>query len=307
MPDGTTIDFDSLLTKVDALMRTMHVVRESFSLPPTKDHIGTCISYSDLIEMRPEFIRELKSSATAFVYSVNKQQELLQKFRDQGRDEAGAWEIIADRAKEKFRPGNMRGQLSELLLSNFLQHYFRAVPLLRKMPITTNPRLERNGADAIHIRKNDQGEFTLYLGEAKTIHRRTDSFKGAIVESVDDIVKHYQEHRNELYLYTYEDFLPPELEGIATAYIEGSQKNITVELVCIATYNCKNSPGGKNEREILESIIESIRDEAKEASSHPVFARVPQNLLPRLNYILFSVSNLNRLIEEFEEAMGHGN
>src|SRR5579863_2901488 len=166
MPTSTIED---LLVSTEAFIKTMHAVRDIFSFEPTKQHIATCINYADLQEMRNSFIREMKNMINSFVYSAVKQQSLIEAFSD-GRDLAGAYTELHQRACDKFRTSSLKGQFSELLLCNLLQHYFRAAPLLRKMPITTNPQVERHGADAIHVGEN-AGKRILYLGEAKTFHR----------------------------------------------------------------------------------------------------------------------------------------
>lgn len=65
----------------------------------------------------------------------------------------------------KFRKGCPQGQYGELLLFNFIQHFFKAAPLLRKMPITTNPGLERHGADAIHYLDNGDEQIFFWVNQ----------------------------------------------------------------------------------------------------------------------------------------------
>jgi len=47
-------------------------------------------------------------------------------------------EQLLDKTWNKFRGSSLQGQFSELPLCNLLQHYFRAAPLPRNMPITTS-------------------------------------------------------------------------------------------------------------------------------------------------------------------------
>lgn len=298
------VDLETLLTRTDAFINTMYAVRDHFSLPPEKQHIATCINYSDLMEMRQEFVRELKNTVLAFVYSRAKQSRILENLQEQGRDEAGAWSALLDRARAKFRTSSLRGQFSELLLCNLLQHYFKAVPLLRKMPITTNPEVERHGADAIHIASIEE-RYQLYIGEAKTYDRKTRSLKAALVDAIKDVVqKHYPNHRTELDLYTFEDFLTPDLEGVAQSYLDGTLTDIEVQLVCIVTYDCKHEIEGGCRDEILNCAISHVRREALAARKHPLFRRIPAHLLPRMNYILFPVKEMDELIGLFKATLG---
>lgn len=295
------LNLEDYIMPTDAFIKTMHVVRESYSLLPEKDHIGTYINYSDLLEMRSEFIRELKNTITTYVYSKQKQIRLVEQFKFEGRDDAGAWQNLQERARAKFRPMCLKGQFSELLLCNLLQHYFRAAPLLRKMSITTNPNIERFGADAIHIGQ-EEGLYKLYIGEAKTYNRKKGGLVSALVDAIEDVIKHYQNHRKELDLYTYEDFLPEELENKARAYQMG-ELQLEVNLVCIITYDCKEEVKGSTRDEILDCVVQNLRDATLKAKNHKIFSNVPEPLMPRLNYILFPVRDMDNLIAAFQERL----
>ena len=189
-------------------------------------------------------------------------------------------------------------------MSNLLQFYFKAAPLLRKMPLTTNPEMERNGADAIHVAWA-AGHYVLYIGEAKTYNRDEDTLKHGIVDAVRGVQKHYETHRNELSLYTFEDFLAPELEALACDYLAGKLQ-LEVHLVCIVTYDDKNAAVGASREEILKSTMDRITHETARVASHPVFKDVPKALLPRLNYIVFPIRELDAVVEEFSRWVDHG-
>src|SRR5215213_3629726 len=177
----TDIDIDSLLTETTAFIETMYAVREDFSLVPKKEHIATCIGYADLQEMRDEFVEELVGTLIPFVYSAEKSEEILEKFR-KNRSEHAAREKLRRHCLRKFRRSSSQGQFSELLLCSLLQHYFHAAPLVRKYPITTNPEVERHGADAIHVARKD-GKTIFYLGEAKT-YKQAGGLKAALKNAV---------------------------------------------------------------------------------------------------------------------------
>lgn len=294
---------NNLLVPTEAFIRTMYAVHDVLAFEPTKNHIATCINYADLQEMRDNFIREMKNMVNSFVYSATKQKELIAALSN-GRDLGGAYTELHQRACEKFRSTDLKGQFSELLLCILLQHYFRAVPLLRKMAITTNPALERNGADALHVGE-DSGNWRLYLGEAKTFHRAQRSSSDAIVECLESILTHYNSHRKELNLYTYEDFLSPELETLAQQYQNGEVPDVEVHLVCLATYNCDRLLSGMSRQEYLGNIIANIRADADAVRNRQIFSQFPPQLIPRLNFILFSVRDLDNLIEAFKRSFDH--
>lgn len=295
-------DIDKLLGKTEAFINTMYYVKDDFSLLPKKEHIGTCIQYSDLQEMRTEFVEEMVSSVVQYVYSRNEQIVLKKKFTEEGREDSAASEKLRIRANQKFRKGFLKGQFSELLLFNLLQHHFKAAPLLRKMLITTNPKLERNGADAFHISKKN-GKYLLYLGEAKTYNRKNYSLKAAIDDAIGSILEQYFNHRNELNLYLYEDFIPKELEQIAENYKNGTLKDIEVHLVCMITYGHDNQINGSNSTELLDAEIASIREETNKIKKD-IFKKIPPNLLLRFNYIIFPIKEMDDLITHFEKYLG---
>lgn len=300
---NNNIDIKKLLAKTDAFIRTMYYIKDDFSLIPKKQHIGTSINYSDLLPMRDEFVEEMVASVIDYVYSTQKQKVIEKQFVKEGRNKAAASTKLLFKAKQKFRTTDIKGQFSELLLFNLLQYHFNAVPLVRKMPITTNPALERNGADAIHIGR--QGEnYIIYLGEAKTYDRQKYSFSSAVRASIKSIIEQYENHRSELNLYTFEDFVEPELENIAIRYLNG-ELNLEVHLVCMVSYDNKTQPVGANREELLNSIMETIKEEALRMLPKS-FQEIPLALYPRFNYIIFSVNKLEDLLESFKKVLGVG-
>jgi len=295
------IKLEPLLTKTEAFINTIHYVYDDFTLIPNKDHIGTIINYADIQQMRNDFVEEMINSVLNYVYSEKKQNETIDKFINEGRNQSAAYSKLIIKAKQKFRSEYIKGQFSELLLFNLLQHHFKAVPLLRKMPITTNPKLERNGADAFHI-SCQKGKYILYLGEAKTYSGK-DSLKTGLRNSISSVLENYDNHRNELNLYTYEDFIPPELEIIVDNYINGKLKDIEIHLVCMVSYENIEKVVGACRDELIKSEIDSIYRVTKKLKSE-MFNDIPVKLLPRINYIIFSINDMNNLLELFKVNLG---
>lgn len=298
----SALDIESLLTETAALFETLYVVEHDFSLVPTKQHVATCIKFADLEEMRDDFVEELVGTLVPFVYSPEKSEEVLERFRPK-RTEHAARERLRRHCVDKFRRSSSRGQFSELLLCNLLQHHFRAAPLVRKIPITTNPAVERHGADAIHIANKD-GKIRFYLGEAKT-YAQAGGVRAAFRAAVDDIVnKHYANFRNELNLYVYESFLPPELEQAAQDFREGRLAGAEVHLVCIVTYDLDGTAKGATAEARMEATIQAVRDGVKNVCNTPIIQSIDPDVLPRLNYILFPVRKLDDLVNLFRAKLG---
>jgi hypothetical protein len=73
---STLINIEDLLSKTEAFMAKMHIVKQDLNLLPKKDHIATCIKYSDLLEMRDEFVKEMVASVVRYVYSAEKSSKI---------------------------------------------------------------------------------------------------------------------------------------------------------------------------------------------------------------------------------------
>lgn len=300
--DPGQIDIEALLSKTEAFMRTIHFVRGDFNLVPARGHIFQCLNRSDLLEMRDEFVLEMTAGISSFVYSIEKQRKI-QAHCAVDRDPGAAWQLVHQRSREKFREGSLNGQFSEMLLFVLLQHHFKAAPFLRKMPITTNPNLERNGADAIHIGR-DGDELVLYLGEAKTYPSAKGKVRPALAEAIEDIVTtHYVKHRKELNLYRFEDFISPELEQLAQDYLDG-KVDLRVELVCIATYEAAGPFPGMSKTEILQNALNIFQQQVTSKRFDEIFDKIPDILKPRMNYIVFPVNELTNLVDAFRERLG---
>ena len=206
------------LVKNDALFRKIHVITQRYDiLPNDKEHMGAFIEYQDINELRDDFVEELSDTIVDWIYSSEKFTELKNKLIKNGKSESAATREIGRLTQGKFRANRsdedllIQGQLGELLLFQFIQRYMKAVPLLRKMSITTSSGHERFGADAIHY-KIEQDKHIIILGEAKTYTSKY-KFNKAFEEALDSIINTYNNIRKELRLYVHEDFLDDELNA----------------------------------------------------------------------------------------------
>lgn len=293
------IDIDQLLPKMDAFVKTLHSVSIDVSLEPKKAHLATCIQYQDLSQLREEFLHQLIASVTRYVYSKSKVSEILSVLQTEN-EMPDAYDLLAQRAKEKFRPSTTQGQFSELLLFNLLQHHFKAIPVIRKMKLTTNVALERNGADAIHISIID-GKPIFYLGEAKTY---TSSFKAAFKKSLESIVDTFANHRRELDLYRFEDFLEEEVKDLAQKFISGNLPDAETHLVCIITFCGGDIPLGRDRDETIEKFIQLVRDQIATITKSD-YPEVQAPILARINYIFMPIDNLETLLIAFHKKLGY--
>lgn len=297
----------TLFTSTTSLINHVYWIQQDFSLIPNKEHYGTCINYVDLQEYRDEFIDELVSTISEWVYSSKAAKKILTKMMDEeNRSEQNANFKLRNIAVKKFRSNNsdtqvLQGQFGELLLFNFLQHFFSAVPLLRKMPITTSSGFERFGVDAIHYNVNDN-KHIFFLGESKA-YISAYSFKNAFNTSLKSIIDSYENHRKELDLYLYDDFLDDSLIEIAKDYKNGTIRNMEIHLVCLVAYNETEKVKKQSEDQIKADIMKIIKARCNSLEKG-IFSNIDNSLLSRINYIIFPIWDLENLITTFQRMVG---
>ena len=240
---------DELITHTESLINHIYWFKQDFNIPPTKEHIGTAITYTDIQERKDDFLKELVNTVADWVYSKSKSKKIVdERMSVVNGDIANASLFLATQAFSKFRPGYPQGQFGELLLFNFIQYFFEAVPLLRKQRITTSAGHERFGADAIHYKK-DHDKNIIIIGESKC-YKSDYNFKSAFETSLSSIETTFNNLSKELDLYTYDDFIEPELEIIAKEYKADTLSNVHFELVCLIAYNENKVLRGNNEKDI---------------------------------------------------------
>ena len=245
---------------------------------------------------------KLVDTIAAWVYNKKKAKNIIAyKLETTGDDIGNAATFLTRQAFSKFRPGYPQGQFGELLLFNFIQYFFEAVPLLRKQRITTAVGHERFGADAVHF-KLDGEKNVLILGESKC-YESSYKFKNAFETSLASILTTFDNFDKELNLYTYDDFIEPELESIAKSYKEGTLNNIHFELVCLIAYNETKELKGKNEAEIKANIISIIEERCKSIDGN-IYSTIKDAILDRINYIIFPVWELDVLLKDFQKIVG---
>lgn len=292
---------EQYLTHTDKLINQIYWFYEDLDLQPKRKHRGLSINYSDIKERRTDFLNELVNTVVSWVYNKNKSKKLLDtRFAETG-DIGNASSFLTNLAYKKFRPGHPQGQFGELLLFNLIQHYYKAVPILRKQRITTSTGHERFGADAIHY-KNEDNKNIIFLGESKC-YKSDYQFNKAFETSLKSIADSFTKLDEELDLYLYDDFLEPQLQDIVKNYKDGSLENVQFELVCLIAYNETNKISGDCEDSIKENIKSVIKDRCSKFDNLK-FNGIEPNLLKRINYIVFPIWELDKLLDDFQNKVG---
>lgn len=301
----TKEDIKARLIQNDALFNNIYVIEQQFDiLPDDRMHYGAAITYQDLMELRSDFLEQLVDTVVDWVYSSEKYADLKARFMASGKSEGAAANQIARKAMEKFRRGDdillIQGQLGELLLFHFIQRFKNAVPLLRKMPITTSAEHERYGADAIHYKIED-GKNIIVLGEAKAYTSKY-QFAAAFQKAIDSILDTYKKFRSELGLYLHEDFLDKEMDVVAEELLENVLPNVEVELVSLVLYDENKRVSGTNESEIKEQIKGIIQERYK-AFDNKKIPIDDNQILRRITYIIFPIWKFEELATEFQKML----
>ncbi|UII32155.1 DUF1837 domain-containing protein [Fulvivirga ulvae] len=291
-----------LLSSTELLLNHIYWFHQDFGIQPQKEHIGSTINWTDISDRTHDFLTELITTVTHWVYNKQITKEIVnERLKETGGDHQNAYTFLTTQAFSKFRPGHPQGQFGELLLFNFIQYFFKAAPLLRKQRITTSIGHERFGADAIHYKKEGE-DNVIYLGESKC-YRSDYQFRKAFETSLDSIVTTVTNFNKELELYLYGDFIEPELEGIARDYKAGKLKNVKFELICLVAYNETENINGMTETEIKQSIKTVIENRCK-SLGRECFDAVDEKILRRINYIIFPIWSLEQLLDAFQLRVG---
>ncbi|MDO3641266.1 DUF1837 domain-containing protein [Mucilaginibacter sp. L3T2-6] len=288
-------------------MNHVYWVRQEFDVVPKKEHVASCINYVDLQEYRDEFCEELVNTIPEWIYSNQKAAKIVDMMvAEEGRSDRNAQSALRTVTFQKFKNSVteevfLQGQFGELILFNLLQVFFDAVPLLRKMPITSSANMERFGADAIHY-NFEGGTHLIYIGEAKA-YSSSYKFNKAFEEALCSIRDNYKNHRTELKLYIYDDFLDEELVPVAKAYKQGKLSPVEVHLVSIILYNETDKVIGANETEKKASIMKIVTDRTGKIDKN-LFDGIAPELLPRFNYIFFPLWEMAELLKSFQRLIG---
>lgn len=303
MSEITEVDIAKLLSHTESLINHVYWIKQEFpAVQPYKPHTVTSINYNDIKERREDFLNELIRTITAWVYNKDKIKNIIgERLATTNGDHGNVAAFLTTQAFSKFRPGHPQGQFGELLLFNFIQHFFNAVPLLRKQRITTSIGHERFGADAIHYKKDGDNNIFL-LGESKC-YKSDYRFKIAFETSLDSIQTTFVNIDNELSLYTYDDFIEPELEEIAKAYKSGTLSNVHFELICLVAYNETKKIKGSNEADIKASILAIIKERCN-SIDNSAYSKIDDVILDRINYIIFPIWDLDSLLQNFQRIIG---
>ena len=301
----TAEEIERRLIENDALFNNILVIEQDFDIiPRDKPHLGASITFQDIRPLRKSFLEQLVDTVVDWVYGSEKYKELRDQFKKSGKSDAAAASEIIRKASQKFRKSDdtllAQGQLGELLLFHFIQRYKKAIPILRKMPITTSSAHERYGADAIHY-KIENGKNIIILGEAKAYTSKY-KFGAAFEDAVKSILSTYDGIRDEMNLYLHEDFLDKEVDAVAEAFLSNTLPNVEMNRVCLVMYSENERIILNSENEIKEQI-ERIIEQRYNSFDNGKIDIENNPILKRVTYIVFPVWEFDALAKEFQDML----
>ncbi len=148
-----------------------------------------------------------------------------------------------ENAKQLFRDDPKTGQPGEILIYLFIEAVMKAPQVLKKMPLTTNPKEERKGSDGVHLRMTNEGFAELIFAESKLYGRFTDALNKAFV-SMKDFYSSPTKALERSYFTKGFTEIPAELQDLVVSFIEGKDLDKSREVyACLigfdwAEYKC---------------------------------------------------------------------
>lgn len=295
-----TLKIDSLLANTGKLFESIRIFKLSkSSLKPTKDHYASHIHLLDFKFNKDHFLTRLRESIIAWVYTKNRAKAIFDEEFGSDEDYSSAAAKLYQSAKETFRINAPQGQFGELLLSAFLQHIFKAAPLLRKQVVRTSDNHERFGADAIHY-SNSNGEH-IYIGESKCYTSKY-QFPAAFKSSISSMCNTIESFATEIKKFTAGGFIQEELKSVARDLLSNKIEGLTIHPVSILIYNETAGLQGKCAADYHLAIEAAIKNQCKKIDE-AAYGGMNEDILSRFVYIVMPVWKLDELLEEFAETL----
>ena len=89
---------------------------------------------------------------------------------------------------EKKINKNSGGEIGEIMLYGIMRHHFNALPVVPKIFYKQNAKDYAKGADSVHITLSDNGDFELWLGEAKFYDSIENARLSEPIASIDEML-----------------------------------------------------------------------------------------------------------------------
>jgi hypothetical protein len=195
---------------------------------------------------------------------------------------------------------NDRGEIGEILLHAAIRQEFGSIPAISKIYFKDSENEAIKGYDAVHIVTNADGNFELWLGEAK--------FYKNISSAIFDVVKELKEH-------TGKEFLRGEFAAIINKIesdwhhaeklkdLIGRNKSLDIifESLCIPVFLTYESDTIKSHKAVTEEYEKAIIEEFQKHHATFCGKELPDNI--KVHLFLLPLKNKEELINEFDERL----
>lgn len=288
-----------LLAPTDKLFEALEVFQVATALRPEKEHYGAHVKLLDFQFNRKHLVDRMRNSIIEWVFSKKEMKRIFEEEYGLIGDLGGAAATLYSAATETFRTEQPQGQFGELLLSGFLQHLFKAAPLLRKQPVRTSDNHERFGADAIHY-SNSNGRH-LYLGESKC-YKSSYQFPSAFSTSLESMTTTLNNFTTEIKKFHTGNFIEEEMRAIASGILQNRIEDLEIHPVIIIIYNETRQFTKNTSAEIRKEILDAICHQCKKIDTS-AYSTIHPPVLSRYTYIIMPVWDLEGLLQEFVSAL----
>jgi len=293
------MDITKLLTPTQKLFEAIEVYKVDMNLKPPGEHFASNIKIMDFKFNKAHLIERLREAIIRWVFSRSETERIFNEAYGADGDHGTASTALYTSARETIRVSAPQGQFGELLLSAFLQHLFHAAPLLRKQPVRTSDNHERFGADAIHVSTGTP--YKIFLGESKC-YKSSYTFNAAFQASLESICGTIENFEQEIKKFRTGDFIEDELKGLAGSILKNEVIDLEIHPVCIIIYNETQKLTGIGSKARQEEIKKAILARCKNVPGD-VFTDIDESALDRFIYIIFPVWELEKLLDEFVQAL----
>lgn len=207
-----------------------HVEHEiAFDAPPPAElHLHFVRSDASGEPRVRELARVLARYITLYCFKAERRRNL----RELDRNE------LYMQARDLFRKTSGSGQLGELLIYFLLETVLHAPQVLKKMPMTTNPKDERKGSDGVHLRWDEKADvLELIFAESKIWKSFSDALDDAFESMESFHTGRTKRHEVNVVTSTFSE-LDPQLQGRIASYIDGKNASQYREThACLIGFN----------------------------------------------------------------------
>lgn len=200
-------------------------------------------------------------------------------------------------------------EIAEIILYGIMKHHYKAISAIPKIFYKQNDNDNAKGADAVHIVITDEGDFQLWLGEAKFYNNLDDARFYEPIDSVNQMLS-TPIIRKELSILTslneLDSQLDPELSARVKAALsaEVGMDDIKdkIHVPILLLHECKITAGTTRlSEEYKNDIIDFHRDRAISYFKKHInkLSKIPNYDKIQFHLILFPVPNKEEIVSWF--------